>query len=67
MKVTDQQISKALKNTFEIGKDGPLSMYNAIRANYDKADRKANIKKSYHYYTKTDKKKIYAEIKKLLK
>ena len=66
MKATYSQIEKALNNTFEFGIDGDQNKYESIRNAAYKAEINVNIHKSSFHYTKTDWRKIYAEIKKLI-
>jgi len=66
MKATYNQIEKALNNTFEFGIDGTEQLYVAIRNVAQKSELNVNIHKSSFNYTKSDWKKIHAEIKKLI-
>ena len=66
MKATYSQIEKALDNSFEIGVDGSQDMYEAIRLYCYKAIDKAGIKKSQEYFSKSDWKAVYKNIKKLI-
>ena len=66
MKVTYLQIAKTLNNTFEFGIDGSQEMYELIRANEEKAIKKAGISKSQTCFTKTDWITVYRTIKNLL-
>ena len=65
MKTTFSQIEKALNNTFEFGTDGTQEQYDAIRSCEDSAILKvgSEVKKTQHYFTKSDWKKVYSEIK----
>jgi len=69
MKVTISQIEKALNNTFEFGIDGSEGEYNLIRNCEYEAILKigSEIGKTSHYFTKNDWKKVYSEIKKMMK
>lgn len=66
MKATYNQIEKALKNTFIFGVDGTEDLYNAIRNAENDAFKKIIIHKSSDHYTKSDWKKVYLEIKKII-
>jgi hypothetical protein len=68
MKVTNTQIEKALKNTFEFGTDGTQEQYDAIRSCEDAAILKVGteVQKTQHYFSKSDWKKVYSEIKKII-
>jgi hypothetical protein len=68
MKVTNTQIEKVINNTFEFGIDGTESMYEAVSICEDAAIQKVGIevKKTQHYFSKSDWKKVYSEIKKMI-
>ncbi len=65
MKTTFSQIKKALNNTFEFGPDGTQGQYEAIRSCEDSAILKVGtkVRKTQHYFTKSDWKKVCSEIK----
>ena len=66
MRATYAQIEKALTNNFKIGVDGSRFLYEAIRTECDQAILNAKITKTSFYFTKSDWKKVYREIKKLI-
>lgn len=68
MKVTLKQIEMAVQgenpyNTQYVSED----TYFAIKENEDEAIRNANIPKSIDHYAKSDWKKVYQEIQKIIK
>jgi hypothetical protein len=65
MKTTLSQIEKAVKNTFEFGTDGTQDRYDAIKSCEDSAVLKVGIdvQKTQKYFTKSDWRKVYSEIK----
>lgn len=66
MKATYNQIEKALNNTFEFGIDGNQDKYELIRLSFYKAIDDVGIKKSQEYFTKSDWKAVYKQIKKTI-
>jgi len=65
MKVTITQIERALNNSFEFGTDGTQEQYNAIRNCENSAilEIGSQVRKTEHYFTKTDWIKVYTDIK----
>lgn len=64
-KPTEEQIEKVMNNTYKIGIDITEEMRNKIWNIYLDAEIIANIKKSSHHYTLTDRKKIYRILREL--
>ena len=64
MKATYNQIEKALNNTLE----GNPEIYEAVRACENIAITKigTQVKKTQHYFSSADWKKVYSEIKKMI-
>ena len=68
MKATYNQIEKAVNGMFYIGTDGSQELYDSIKRLEDDAVIKVSnqVKKTTHYFTKSDWKKVHVEIKKQL-
>lgn len=68
MKATNTQIEKAINNTFEFGTDGTHAQYDAIRNCEDAAILKVvtEVQKTQHHFSKSDWKRVYSEIKKMI-
>ena len=65
MKATYTQIENALNNNFDF-KKGTQQQYEAIRACENEAIERAGIKKTRYHFNKSDWKKVYTEIKKMI-
>ena len=66
MKATLKQIEKALDNSYEFGVDGSEELYQLARIYCDNAIDNVGLRKSRMYFTKSDWKAVYREIKRLI-